>query len=105
MNTTKNEILSEYQIEDGILFMSEGFHASLNQDKKYVLRVKDLPADEKPRERLLSRGPAVLSMAELLAVVLQMGTKKEGVLTLSNRIMKEYGETNILTERDPKKLA
>jgi len=75
-----------------------------NQQKQYVLRVRDLPAEEKPREKLVKHGPAALSTAELLTVVLNAGTKKEGVLAMSRRMLKEYGESAIVTEKDPKKL-
>ncbi len=73
--------------------------------KRYVLRVRDLPAEQKPRERLLTEGPGALSTAELLAVVLSTGTKKEEILTMTNRIMKEYGERSVLLSTDAKALA
>jgi len=74
------------------------------KDKKYVLRIRDLPTEEKPREKLTRYGPAVLSVSELLAIVLSVGTKKEGVLAMANRLVKEYGEKSITNETDPKKL-
>ncbi|MBA3788810.1 DNA repair protein RadC [Patescibacteria group bacterium] len=73
--------------------------------KRYVLRVRDLPTEKKPRERLLAEGPGVLSTAELLAVVLTTGTKKEEILTMANRIMQEYGEQSVLLSTDAKALA
>jgi len=36
-------------------------------------RIKDWPEDERPREKLLNRGPEILSDAELLALVLRTG--------------------------------
>jgi DNA repair protein RadC len=50
-------------------------------------------------------GPAALSLAELLTVLLNTGTKNEDVLAMSKRLLKEYGETAILTQKDPKKLS
>lgn len=73
--------------------------------KRYELRVRDLPNEDKPRERLVSEGPAALSVRELLAVVLTTGTKKEEVLAMSTRIVNEYGDRNILMATDPKALA
>lgn len=61
-------------------------------ERKYVLKIRDLPKDDKPREKLLAVGPSSLSVQELLAAVLGTGTKKEGVLELANRVVKEYGE-------------
>jgi DNA repair protein RadC len=74
-------------------------------DTPYVLRVRDLPQEEKPREKLIAAGPANLSVAELVAVLLGVGTKKEELLRMSERILKEYGEKAISHQTDPRKLA
>lgn len=70
--------------------------------KHYTIR--DLPLEDKPREKLAKYGPEVLSVTELVAVVFGVGTKKEDVLTMAKRVLKEYGEQAIIRERDPKKL-
>jgi DNA repair protein RadC len=41
--------------------------------------MKDLPADQRPREKLLARGAAALADAELLALLLRTGYKGHGV--------------------------
>ncbi|HYF82573.1 MAG TPA: DNA repair protein RadC [Clostridia bacterium] len=51
--------------------------------------IKDLPAEERPRERLIRHGAAVLSNAELLAVLLRVGTKEENAISLAHRILKQ----------------
>ena len=61
-------------------------------------------AFEKPREKMLALGAQVLSVPELLAVLLNVGTKKESILEMTNRILREYGEKNIINEKDPKNL-
>ncbi|HWU24186.1 MAG TPA: DNA repair protein RadC [Candidatus Paceibacterota bacterium] len=73
--------------------------------KKYVLKVRDLPNEEKPRERLLAYGPSALSAQELMAVLLSTGTTKEEVMQMSTRVMREYGERSLLSSTDPKQLA
>jgi DNA repair protein RadC len=73
--------------------------------KKYVLRVRDLPEEDKPRERLLAHGPGALTSKELLAVLLSAGTKKEEVMSMSSRIVREYGEKTLLSATDAKQLA
>jgi DNA repair protein RadC len=70
----------------------------------YVLKLRDLPLDEKPRERLIAHGPQALSTAELLAVLLNVGTKKEEVMSMAARIISEYGEKTIASERSVKRL-
>jgi DNA repair protein RadC len=65
-----------------------------NQSSKtYILKVKDMPVESKPREKMLLSGPTSLSLIELLAVVLVTGTKKEDVMSIAQRVVKEYGES------------
>jgi DNA repair protein RadC len=72
---------------------------------QYVLRVRDLEDNDKPREKLLELGPKSLSLAELLAVIWGVGTKKEELLSMAHRLIKEYGEKTLLRETNPKKLS
>jgi DNA repair protein RadC len=73
-------------------------------DKQYVLRLRDLPTEEKPREKLAKFGASALSMGELLMVVFGTGTKKEDVRGMSERLLKEYGESAIVNQKDPRKI-
>jgi len=50
--------------------------------------IKDLPRNERPREKLLEKGAGFLSDRELLAVILGKGTQKDDVLSLSQKIVK-----------------
>lgn len=75
-----------------------------NPNKKYILTIHDTPNDEKPREKLTALGPKALSTAELLATVLAVGTKKEDVLSMSSRVIREYGDKSILSVTDPEVL-
>jgi DNA repair protein RadC len=47
----------------------------------------DLPADERPRERLLAMGPAALSDRELLAILLNTGTRGKNVMQLAGELL------------------
>lgn len=76
-----------------------------NGGKKYHLKIRDLPPEEKPREKLLKHGLAALSNCELLSVVLNTGTKKEGVLEMSGRIVKDYGEGGFMSQKNPEILS
>jgi DNA repair protein RadC len=53
--------------------------------------MKDLPADQRPREKLLGRGPAALADAELLALLLRTGTAGTGVLELAQQVIDRCG--------------
>lgn len=59
-----------------------------------AFKIMDLPQNERPRERLIRYGAEVLSNSELLAIILRTGTKKENIVNLSNRILKESGGLN-----------
>lgn len=58
--------------------------------EQYKICIRDMPEDERPRERLLKYGPEALSNAELLAIILRTGTQKENVINLCSRIFSEY---------------
>lgn len=76
-----------------------------NPLRRYTLRIRDLPPEEKPREKLIIEGPEALSPSELLAVILNTGTTKEDLLSMTARVMKEYGEKSVLNARNPKTLS
>lgn len=56
-----------------------------------ALTLKELPADERPREKMRLRGPDALSNAELLAILINTGSRGETVTALSHRILAESG--------------
>ena len=49
--------------------------------------IRDIPNDDRPRERLLKYGPEVLSNAELLAIIIRVGTKSENAIVLANKVL------------------
>ena len=51
------------------------------------MRLKDLPPDARPREKLLARGAAALSDVELLALLLRTGIKGKGVLQMADELL------------------
>ena len=61
-----------------------------------AIMVRDLPLEERPREKLLLYGAGALSNVELLAILLRSGTKKKSVLRIAEEILahiKEQGLT------------
>jgi DNA repair protein RadC len=58
---------------------------------EYHLRIRELPAGERPRERLKQSGPASLSNSELLAIILRTGSAAENVLGLASRLLTRFG--------------
>jgi DNA repair protein RadC len=49
--------------------------------------IKDIPAEARPREKLLSRGPGALSDIELLAILLRTGIQGKGVLQIAEELL------------------
>lgn len=59
------------------------------------MKIKDLPEQNRPRERFLKYGPETLSDSELFAIILRTGSPNENVIDMSNRLIKEYGLNNL----------
>jgi DNA repair protein RadC len=54
------------------------------------MALKDLPADTRPREKLLARGPSALSDTELLALLLRTGTAGRGVFQMAGEVLARF---------------
>ena len=55
------------------------------------MTLKNLPPEQRPREKLLARGAAALADGELLALLLRTGYKGCGVFELSTRVLDDCG--------------
>lgn len=53
--------------------------------------ITDWPADERPREKLLARGPQALSDAELLAIFLRTGVAGKSAVDLARDLLTRFG--------------
>ncbi|MCH9609253.1 MAG: hypothetical protein S4CHLAM45_14560 [Chlamydiales bacterium] len=60
--------------------------------------VKNLPPEERPRERLIRCGSSSLSTVELLAILLGSGTKGESVLILSQKLLSKMGSLRAIAK-------
>ena len=61
------------------------------------LRLKDQPLNERPRERLVARGPGALTHAELIAILLRTGLKGANVVQVGQNLLRKYeGSLNAL---------
>jgi len=52
--------------------------------------IRDMPADERPRERLRMRGAEALTNPELIAILLRTGTTGENVIAVANRLLARF---------------
>ena len=64
------------------------------------MSITDWPADERPREKLIQRGAAALSDAELLAIFLRTGTQGKTAVDLARELLDRYGSLRALLEDD-----
>ncbi len=62
------------------------------------LMIRDLPTEERPREKLQKLGPEALSSAELIAVLLRTGNAGESAVHLAERLISRSGGLRFLTE-------
>lgn len=53
--------------------------------------MRELPPEERPRERLTRLGPEALRDAELVAVLLRTGTREAGAIALAERVVRHFG--------------
>ena len=54
------------------------------------MAIRDWPATERPRERLLQQGAAALSDAELLAIFLRVGTRGKSAVDLARELLASF---------------
>ncbi|MBI5093222.1 MAG: DNA repair protein RadC [Candidatus Hydrogenedentes bacterium] len=53
--------------------------------------VREMPQEERPRERLARLGPEALRDAELLAVLFRTGTREDGAVALAEKVIRHFG--------------
>jgi DNA repair protein RadC len=74
----------------------------LTLHSKYVtMKISDWPICERPREKLLTYGAAILSDAELLAIFLGSGLHGRDAVQTSRALLKQHGPLRLLLERSP----
>ena len=60
------------------------------------LRLKDQPVSERPRDRLVARGPDALTHAELIAILLRTGLQGTNVIQVGQNLLQKFGSLNAL---------
>ena len=69
-----------------------------------AMHIRDWPSTERPREKLLARGPGSLSDAELLAIFLGSGTAGRDAVASARALLGEQHGLRRLLDREPKAL-
>jgi len=63
---------------------------SSTNTKRSKHRIKDLPLQDRPREKLLAKGRENLTDVELFAILLGTGTKKQNAVAVSETLLKRF---------------
>jgi DNA repair protein RadC len=63
---------------------------SADEPVRYHTRIREIPVDERPRERLIGYGADSLSISELLAVLLRTGTEKYSAIGLAEHLLAKF---------------
>jgi DNA repair protein RadC len=69
------------------------------------MSIRDWPAAERPREKLLEQGASALSDAELLAIFLRTGVAGKSAVDLARYLLNEFGSLRALLESDREKFS
>lgn len=67
-------------------------------------RIKDIPAHERPRERLAEKGASALGDAELVAILLRTGLQGRSAIEVAQDLLKQFGTFNRLSGASLKEL-
>lgn len=62
--------------------------------------IKDWPAEDRPREKLLRKGAAALTDSELLAIFLRTGVQGKSAVVLARELLDDFGSLKALLEAD-----
>lgn len=62
-----------------------------------VLRIKDLPSNERPRERLVEQGADALKSSELIAILLRTGVKGSSAIQVAEQLLVKFGTLDALS--------
>jgi DNA repair protein RadC len=68
-------------------------------------RIRELPEDDRPREKLALLGPSALSNAELIAIFLRTGVPGKSAVDLARELLAERGSLEAVSRTSPQELA
>ncbi|MED4604393.1 DNA repair protein RadC [Paenibacillus validus] len=66
--------------------------------ESHNITLRDVPNEDRPRERMMQHGAEALSNAELLAILLRTGTYQESAVRLAERLLRESGGLRALVD-------
>lgn len=109
-------VLFQNHFEDFISAFASLFQSAAYQGKWYTTvkelheetvrsrGIKAMPIESRPREKMAADGREKMSDAELLAMLIGSGTRRESAIELAERILKRAGSLQRVSEMDLKQL-
>ena len=76
-----------------------------NRAPSYSPRIREIPSEERPRERLQRYGPSALATTELIAIIWRSGTRSQNVLNLAARALAQFGGLTHLARASAEELS
>jgi DNA repair protein RadC len=70
-----------------------------------IFTVRDMPKQERPRERLQRLGPDALSSQELLALIIGRGVSKRSVLDIAHELLRRFGSVHGMSKASIEELS
>lgn len=71
----------------------------IKETSYYHTRIRDWPENERPREKLVLRGPASLSDAELLAIFIRTGSGKVTAVDIAKKLLIDFRDLRVLSTK------
>jgi len=71
----------------------------------YHATIREMPADERPRERLVRHGAEALNTAELLAIILRVGSSRGSAIALGNQLLARFGSLRAIARATVEELS
>jgi DNA repair protein RadC len=68
-------------------------------------KIREMPQDERPREKLLGRGAAALTDSELIAILLRTGLPGANAVEVARQLLEQYGSLSGLSRCSVKEIA
>ena len=94
------EIISPFYYTDIYIYtpLSRKSSGMKTETKRRSQGIVSWPEDERPRERLLSRGPHALTDAELIAILVRVGFQGTNAVELGRQLLKRFGTLRAMAE-------
>jgi DNA repair protein RadC len=70
-----------------------------------TIKIREMPLDDRPREKLATRGADSLTDAELIAILLRTGTEGANVVEVAAQLIKQYGTLDALSRCTVREIA